>query len=316
MKDVPLCDSVTVTLGSSRTSEVDMNDATIDAAWRLYRKRVLDVCYRVLGTMSDAEDAVSETFARLTRNGTEGIDDVEGWLVTVAGRVCLDRLRADRVRSRYVGPWLPEPVVGPAGVEPDPADRVTLDDSVRLALLTVLQTLSPAERVAFILHDVFGLTFQEVGQVVGRSPAASRKLASRARAAIRADPEPRFEVSASQARSVAERFAAACATGDLASLTAVLAPDVVGEFDSGGLIAGAPLGPLAGAQAVAATLAGTFAGAGAQIRVAGVNGQPGLIVFLSGRVVAVIGLETDGHRVHAIRAVGNPEKLAHLNRPA
>jgi RNA polymerase sigma-70 factor (ECF subfamily) len=290
-----------------------VNDATVDVAWRLYRKRVLDVCYRVLGTLSDAEDAVSDTFARLTRNGTEGIDDVEGWLVTVAGRVCLDRLRADRVRSRYVGPWLPEPVVDPAGIEPDPADQVTLDDSVRLALLTVLQTLTPAERVAFVLHDVFGLTFEEVGRVVRRSPVACRKLASRARAAIREDPEPRFEVSAAQARDVAERFAAACTTGDLASLTAVLAPDVVGEFDSGGFIDGAPLGPLVGAEAVAATLARTFAGAGADVRVAGVNGQPGLIVSQSGQVMAVIGLETDGRRVHAIRAVGNPEKLTRLN---
>jgi RNA polymerase sigma-70 factor (ECF subfamily) len=291
-----------------------MNDATVDSAWRLHRKRVLDVCYRVLGTLADAEDAVSETYARLARDGAEGIGDVEGWLVTVAGRVCLDRLRADRSRSRYVGPWLPEPVTDPAGSEPDPADRVTLDDSVRLALLTVLQALSPAERVAFVLHDVFGLTFTEVGQVVGRSPAASRKLASRARAAVRADPEPRFEVSDAQAREVAERFAAACATGDLASLMAVLAPGVVGEFDSGGRVADAPLGPLVGAELVAVTLARSFAGASADIRVAGVNGQPGVIVSLSGRVMAVIGLETDGHRVHVIRAVGNPGKLARLNR--
>jgi RNA polymerase sigma-70 factor (ECF subfamily) len=292
-----------------------MSDATVDSAWRLYRKRVLDVCYRVLGTLTDAEDAVSDTFARLTRNGTEDIDDVEGWLVTVAARVCLDRLRADRTRSRYVGPWLPEPVIDPASTEPDPADRVTLDDTVRLALLTVLQTLSPAERVAFVLHDVFGLTFQEVGLVVGRSPAACRKLASRARAAVRMDPEPRFEVSATQARTVADRFAAACATGDLAALTAVLDPDVVGEFDSGGLVAGAPLGLLAGAELVAATLARSLSGAGADFRVAGVNGQPGVLVSLSGRVVAVIGLETDGDRVHVIRAVGNPGKLARLNRP-
>jgi RNA polymerase sigma-70 factor (ECF subfamily) len=291
-----------------------MNEATVDGAWRLHRKRVLDVCYRMLGTLADAEDAVSDTFARLASNGTAGIADVEGWLITVAGRVCLDRLRADRARSRYVGPWLPEPVIGPAGAGPDPAEQVTLDDSVRLALLTVLQALTPAERVAFVLHDVFGLTFEEVGQVVGRSPAASRKLASRARAAIRQDAEPRFQVSAAQARQVAERFAAACATGDLASLMAVLAPDVVGEFDSGGRLAGAPLGPLVGAELVAVTLARSFAGAGASFRVAGVNGQPGVVVSLSGQVMAVIGLETDGRRVHVIRAVGNPVKLARLNR--
>jgi RNA polymerase sigma-70 factor (ECF subfamily) len=145
-----------------------MNDATVDSAWRLHRKRVLDVCYQVLGTLADAEDAVSDTFARLTRNGTAGIDDIEGWLVTVAGRVCLDRLRADRARSRYVGPWLPEP---------DPADQVTLDDSVRLALLAVLRTLSPAERVAFVLHDVFGLTFEEVGQPEAGEPGQDPRSA-------------------------------------------------------------------------------------------------------------------------------------------
>jgi RNA polymerase sigma-70 factor (ECF subfamily) len=234
----------------------------------------------------------------------------------VAGRVCLDRLRADHTRNRYIGPWLPEPLIDLAGTEADPADIVTLDDSVRLALLTVLQALSPAERVAFVLHDVFGLTFEEVGQVVGRSPAACRKLASRARAAIRADPEPRFEVSAVEARNVAERFAAACRTGDLAALTAVLAPDVIGEFDSGGRVAGAPLGPLVGADLVAVTLARSLGGGVADIRVAGVNDQPGVIVSLSGQVMAVIGLETDGHLVHVIRAVGNPEKLARLNRPA
>jgi RNA polymerase sigma-70 factor (ECF subfamily) len=293
-----------------------MSDTSIDQAWRLHRRRVLDVCYRLLGTVPDAEDAVSETFARLARAGAGGIDDLEGWLVTVAGRVCLDRLRADRARSRYVGPWLPGPVLEPAGAEPDPADRVTLDDSVRLALLTVLQRLSPAERVAFVLHDVFGLTFAEVAAVVGRSPAASRKLASRARAAVRADPGPRFEVPAAQARAVAERFAAACATGDIAALTAVLAPDVVGEFDSGGLVAGAPLGPLAGAGPVAVTLARSLAGAGADFRVTGVNGQPGVIVSVAGQVMAVIGLETDGRRVHVIRAVGNPGKLARLRRLA
>jgi RNA polymerase sigma-70 factor (ECF subfamily) len=267
----------------------------------------------MLGTLADAEDSVSETFARLTRNGTEGIDDLAGWLVTVAGRVCLDRIRSDRARRRYVGPWLPQPIVDPAGTEPDPADRVTLDDTVRLALLTVLQTLSPAERVAFLLHDVFGLTFSEIGEVVGKSPTACRKLASRARSVIRHDPEPRFEVSPSQARAVAERFAAACASADLASLTEVLAPDVVGEFDSGGLIPGAPLTQLAGVEVVAATLERVFAGARAHFRVAGINGQPGVIVSVSGRVVAVIGLETDGTLVCAVRAVGNPEKLIHLN---
>ncbi|MEV0033402.1 sigma-70 family RNA polymerase sigma factor [Nocardia sp. NPDC050793] len=291
-----------------------MTDSTVDAAWRRHRKRVLDVCYRMLGTLTDAEDAVQETFARLTRTGVDGIDDVEGWLVKVAGRVCLDALRAGSTRRKYVGPWLPEPLVEPVGTEPDPADHVTLDDSVRLALLAVLRTLSPAERVAFVLHDVFGLTFDEIGEIVGRKPAAARKLASRARTVIRDDAEPRFDVPAAQARAVAERFAAACVNGDLAALASVLAPDVVGEFDSGGRIAGAPRGPQVGSELVSVVLAASLFGTDADFRVTGVNGQPGVVVSLGGRVMAVIGLETDGRLVHAIRAVGNPEKLAHLNR--
>lgn len=276
-----------------------------------HRRRVLDVCYRMLGTLTDAEDAAQETFARLVRHGADGIDDVEGWLVTVAGRVCLDKLRADSVRRRYVGPWLPAPLLEPPGDEPDPADRVTLDDSIRIALLVVLEQLTPAERAVFVLHDVFGLTFEQVARVVGRTPAACRKLASRARATIRDDPEPRFRVAPAVARQVAERFAAACETGDLDALVAVLDPGVVGEFDSGGHFPGAPLGPLAGAHRVARALIDTIGGAA--FATADVNGQPGVTVAVGGRMLAVIALETDGATVHAIRAIGNPDKLAHLH---
>ena len=165
----------------------DATGDTVSEAWRLHRRRVLDVCYRMLGTLADAEDAVQETYARLVQRGTGDLDDVAGWLITVAGRVCLDRLRADRVRSRYIGPWLPSPVLQPRSSEPDPADRVTLDDSVRFALLAVLEQLSPAERVAFVLHDVFGLSFKQVAEATGRTSSACRKLASRARATIRSD---------------------------------------------------------------------------------------------------------------------------------
>ena len=307
-----------VTLGRSQPSIPAMNeDATGDTvaeAWRLHRRRVLDVCYRMLGTLADAEDAMQETYARLVQRGTGDLDDVAGWLVTVAGRVCLDRLRVDRVRSRYIGPWLPSPVLQPRSSEPDPADRVTLDDSVRFALLTVLEQLSPAERVAFVLHDVFGLTFKQVAEATGRTSPACRKLASRARATIRSDAEPRFEADPAKARQVVERFAAACASGDLAGLVAVLDPDVLGEFDSGGRIPGAPTTPLVGAQLVAAILARSFAGAGAVFMTLDINGQPGVVVELHGRVMAVITIETDGDTVRVIRAVGNPGKLAHLNR--
>jgi RNA polymerase sigma-70 factor (ECF subfamily) len=268
----------------------------------------------MLGTLADAEDATQETFLRLSRHGTDGIDDVVGWLVTTAGRVCLDRLRTDRTRGRYVGPWLPEPLVEAIVTTPDPADRVTLDDTVHLGLLTVLERLTPGERIAFVLHDVFGLTFEQIAETVGREPAACRKLASRARAKVRADAEPRFDVEPSLARAVVERFAHACAGGDLDALLAVLDPDVVGEFDSGGRVPGAPLGPQVGGHLVASTLLLAFAGSSATFRVVEVNAEPGVVVELHGRCTAVISLETDGRVVHAIRAIGNPEKLARLNR--
>ena len=289
------------------------SDESVAAAWQAHRRRVLDVCYRMLGTLADAEDAVQETYVRLTRHGTDDIDDITGWLVTVAGRVCLDRLRADTVRRSYVGPWLPEPVIETSRTDLDPADRVTLDDTVRIALLVVMERLSPAERAAFVLHDVFGLTFDQVAETVGRTPAACRKLASRARTTIRNDPEPRFDVDPADARHVAERFAGACASGDLEALLAVLDPDVVGEFDSGGRIPGAPLGPLVGASAVAVTLARAFTDSSATFTTVDVNGQPGIVVELHGRTMAVIAVETDGRSVRAIRAIGNPHKLVHLN---
>jgi len=289
-------------------------DTAVSAAWAAHRRRVLDVCYRMLGTLADAEDATQETFLRLSRQDVDGIDDIVGWLVTAAGRVCLDRLRADKSRRRYIGPWLPEPIVDRTAPSADPADQITLDDSVRIALLAVLEHLSPAERVAFVLHDIFGMTFERVAESVGRTPAACRKLASRARSAIRSDNEPRFDVDPMAARRVVEQFAVACETGDLEALLAVLDPDVVGEFDSGGRIPGAPTTAQVGGYLVATTLRHALGGTSATFHTVDVNAQPGIVVDLHGHIMAVITLETDGNRIHAIRAIGNPVKLARLNR--
>ena len=146
----------------------DPEGAAVIAAWTAHRRRVLDVCYRMLGTLADAEDASHETFLRLSRHGIDGIEDITGWLVTVAGRVCLDQLRAVTTRRNYIGPWLPTPIIE-HGATADPADQITLDDSVRIALLAVLEQLSPAERVVFVLHDVFQLTFEQIAGTVGRT---------------------------------------------------------------------------------------------------------------------------------------------------
>ena len=288
-------------------------DVALTAAWIANRRRVLDVCYRMLGTLVDAEDASQETFLRLARHGVDSIDDVVGWLVTAAGRVCLDRLRADTTRRSYIGPWLPAPILE-GDVSADPANQITLDDSVRIALLTVLERLSPAERVVFVLHDVFAMTFELIAETVGRTPAACRKLASRARATIKSDREPRFNVDPKDARRIIERFAVACATGDIEGLIAVLEPNVVGEFDSGGRIPGAPTSAQVGAHTVAATLVRALGGSSAMFHAVNVNDQPGVVVDLMGQTMAVITFETDGHLIFAIRAIGNPDKLAHLNR--
>src|SRR5213594_3243989 len=169
-------------------------DPRVAEAWRDHRQRLMDVAYRMLGSVSD---------------------DVRGWLVTVTSRLCLDQLRsAQSQRTSYVGPWLPEPVVDVPSLGVDPADRVTLDDSVRMALLVVLEQLSPAERTAFVLHDVFQLSFDEVASIVGRSPAACRQLASRARRRVQAEAAPsRFHADTAEQRRLAERFAAAANSG-------------------------------------------------------------------------------------------------------
>jgi len=217
----------------------------------------------------------------------------------------------------YVGPWLPEPLVStrPVGGD-DPADRVTLDDSVRLALLVVLEHLTPAERTAFVLHDLFGIDFDHVAEIVGRSPAACRQLASRARRRIAVHPEaPRTAVDRAELERVARRFADACASGAIDELLEVLDPDVVGDFDSGGHVPGAPLDAIDGAGPIAATLSRAFRNPRFSFAVDEINGEPGVVARLGDRVVAVIALGVRDGRVDLIHAIGNPAKLRHLSQP-
>src|SRR5438067_5124362 len=201
-------------------------DNDLDRAWRDHRRHLLDIAFRVLGNLSDAEDAVQEAFARLAAADIDAIDDVGGWLVVVVSRVCFDRLRRER---RH-----PEAASEEASTtsETDPADRVTLDDSVRIALHVLLERLTPAERTAFVLHDVFRYPFDAISEIVGRSPAACRQLASRARRVVGdAAAHSRFVVESAEQRRVTDQFMAACATGDLDGLLAVLDPDIDGDGD-------------------------------------------------------------------------------------
>ena len=283
----------------------------VETHWARHNRRVFGVAYRMLGSVAEAEDIAQDAYERLLVADLDRIDDVGAWLVTVAARRSIDRLRAhEHSRRDYPGPWLPEPVLAS---QEDLADRVTLDETLRLALLVVLEQLSPAERTSFVLHDVFGLSFDEVASVVGRTPAACRQLASRARRRIEGDGDGRFEIDQAEHAAVAERFAVACRSGDVDALLRVLDPDVVGDFDSGGALHGAPLGELRGADRVAAQLGRSLLNLGASFRVDDVNGQPGVVATLGDMVAAVLFFEVAAGRVSVLRGIGNPEKLAHLN---
>ena len=196
-----------------------------------HRPHLQAVAYRMLGSVVDAEDAVQEAWLRLSRSDPSAVANLGGWLTTVVGRICIDMLRARRVRNEdYVGTWLPEPIVE-ADESTEPGAEVELADSVGLALLVVLEALSPAERLAFVLHDMFGVPFEEIAPIVDRSPAAARQLASRARRRVRGAPEPDGNLRAQ--REVVEAFLAASRAGNFDALLAVLDPDVVFRIDTG-----------------------------------------------------------------------------------
>lgn len=281
--------------------------------WIRHRRRVLDVAYRMLSSFTDAEDVAQEVYLRLERQEVRQIEDIEGWLVTVTARLCLDHLRsAQLTRRQYVGPWLPEPLVSLSGSEPDPADRITLDDSVQLALLVVLERLSPAQRTAFVLHDVFGVPFDEIAPIVGRTTLACRQLASRARRRIH--DERRFPVPRNELHRLIQEFRHACQSGDLEALVATLDPDVTGEFDSGGLLPGAPTTSITGARHVASLLLSSFDGRPVSFVPADINGEPGLAVLLRDRVMTALTLQIVDGLVDHVHAIGNPAKLQHLRR--
>src|ERR671936_1866718 len=199
-------------------------------AWSEHHAFMLDVSYRLLGSYSDAADVVQEAFTRLLRTDPDPIEDVRAWLVVVVSRLCLDQLRSARVRREaYIGPWFPEPIIQADEAATDPADVVTLDESVRMALLIVLERMSPAERVVFVLHDVFEFPFEKIASMVKRSEAACRQLASRARRRIKDEAgSARFVIDPEEQRRVVEAFIAACASGEVQRLLPLLDPLVIG----------------------------------------------------------------------------------------
>jgi RNA polymerase sigma-70 factor, ECF subfamily len=269
------------------------------------RPRLIGVAYGLLGTIAEAEDAVQEAWIRLQGSDLRAIRDLSGWLVTTTSRIALDMLRLARTRREdYVGPWLPEPVESAAG----PADSVSLADAVSWAMLVVLETLSPAERAAFVLHDVFGLSFNEIGQALGRAPAACRKLASRAREHVEAR-QPRYDVDPEAHREVVAAFGRATAAGDLEGLLSLLAPDAVLTSDGGGVVQAVPR-PIHGAPEIAQFLAGIDAGGlNLTMRSSVVNGSPALLVFEQRHISSVLALGIRDGRIITIDAIRNPHKF-------
>ena len=284
------------------------------------RRQLINLTYRMLGSLAEAEDVVQETYARwyaLTPAQRDVIESPGAWLTTVASRICLNLLGSARARrERYVGDWIPEPlpertewVSGRTDSRPaDPADRVTLDESVSMAFLVVLEELTPAERVAFILHDVFRYPFAEVGGIVGRTPAACRQLASSARRRIRAAQAPPSPTA--QQASVVRAFKEAWEAKDIGALIGLLDPDATATADSGGRVL-AFRDPIEGGEQIARAWIEIARNAPANVTFLErtVNGQPGLVAQQDGRILTVFAFEITGDRIRHIWAIRNPEKL-------
>jgi RNA polymerase sigma-70 factor (ECF subfamily) len=283
------------------------------------RRQLINLAYRLLGSLAEAEDVVQETYARwyaMSRQQQEAVESPGAWLTKVASRICFDVLGSARARrERYVGDWLPEPVPGPAewasgrlnGIGADPADRITLDESVNMAFLVVLESMTPAERVAFILHDVFRYSFAEVAEIVGRTPAACRQLASSARRRIRASQPP--AAPGTGHASVVRAFKQAWEARDIDALISLLDPGATAVADTGGLVRALP-GPIEGSeQVVRACLEVARIAPDMTILERTVNGQPGLVAQQGGVTVTVFAFEVAGDRIKHIWAIRNPEKL-------
>jgi RNA polymerase sigma-70 factor (ECF subfamily) len=272
------------------------------------RAHLRAVAYRMLGSLSEADDAVQEAWLRLSRAGTSGVENLGGWLTTIVARVCLDMLRSRK--SQREEPWgehVPEPAVGREAGS-DPEHEALLADSVGLALLVVLETLAPAERLAFVLHDMFAVPFEEIAPIVGRSPAAARQLASRARRRVQgSDTVPDADLT--RQREVVDAFLAASRAGDFEALLAVLDPDVVLRTDRAVLPAGAPA-EVRGAEAVARR-AGRGGARAAQPAL--VNGAVGVVVAPRGRLMMVLRFTIAGGKIAEIEAVADPERLRQLD---
>ncbi|GAA2758949.1 RNA polymerase sigma factor SigJ [Actinopolymorpha rutila] len=286
------------------------------------RRQLINLAYRLLGSLADAEDAVQEAYARwyaMSDGQRAGIASPGAWLTTVASRICLDLLGSARARrEKYVGEWIPEPVPestdwisgrrGAGDTAVDPADRITLDESISMAFLVVLDSMTPAERVAFVLHDVFGYPFADIAEIVGRTPAACRQLASSARRRVRTSQAP--PTPAARQAGIVREFSRAWEAKDVGALIGLLDPDATLVADSGGF-APAALHPIEGGELIARLLADLADKVTGNVTFLEhvVNGQPGLVAQEDGVTITVYAFEIAADRIRHIWAIRNPEKL-------
>jgi RNA polymerase sigma-70 factor (TIGR02957 family) len=289
----------------------------VDASdYTRYRPLMFSIAYRMTGSVSDAEDIVQEAFLKATRAEAGSADNPKAYLATITTRLAIDHLRSARVRREsYVGTWLPEPLVGDADHAPGPAELAETSDSLSMAFLVLLESLSPPERAVFLLREVFGYGYPEIADVTGKTEAACRQIFARARRRID-EGRPRFATSRAEGEELTSLFLAAARGGDMSSLFDRLAPDVLFYGDSGGMGEITFIAPVVGrdrvAEVVRVQLARTAA-LGAEVRGAWVNGQPGLVASdADGGLIAVIGFDVLDGQVQAIRVVANPEKLRHI----
>jgi RNA polymerase sigma-70 factor, ECF subfamily len=280
-----------------------------------HRARLRAVAYRMLGSLTEADDAVQDAWVRVARAGSGKVENLDGWLTTVVARVCLNMLRSRNVRrEESLGVHVPDPVVSPVQ-ELDPEEEALLADSVGLALLVVLDTLAPAERLAFVLHDMFELPFEEIAPMVGRTPAAARQLASRARRRVKGAEIPASDPDLARQRKVVDAFFSAAREGNFDALVAVLDPDVVLRIDAGTRYPQASM-LIRGASAVATQtskgLGSALARPATRLRPALVNGTAGVVVTIGGRPMTVIGFTISDRRIVEIDAIADPDRIRRI----
>ena len=293
-----------------RTTDDDSRSQARVEAFRRHRPLLLSIAYRMLGSWSDAEDVLQETFIRWLQTSEE-IASPRAFLVTVASRLCINHLDSARVRrEEYVGQWLPEPVVTPAD---DPDGLLRLDESLSTAFLVLLERLTPPERAVFLLREVFEYEYDDIAAIVGQSATTCRQILRRARQHV-ADTRPRFTPSAEEREKLLRRFVEASVAGNMRELVALLARDVTAYTDGGGKAPAVP-NLVRGSERVARMVAkavAKFVPAGVERRILPINGTPGVVTYHDGRPLSVVTLDVHGDRIVAIYLVTNPEKLVHL----